>query len=74
MKATAGIAGIGFVVMFLPSGIGALLPIVNESTDVDRRLGVAVARATSSSDLAGWVVSMAILVIAAKLVFDRQEF
>ena len=77
MKATAGIAGIGFLVMFLPSGIGALLPIVNEISPTSIG-GWAVAVATggpaSPLTLAGWVVSMAILVIAAKLVFDRQEF
>ena len=77
MKSTAGIAGVGFLVMFLPSGIGAMLPIVNEISPTS--IGVwAVAVATggpaSPLTLAGWIVAMAALVIGAKLVFDRQEF
>lgn len=77
LKATAGIAGIGFLVMLLPSGIGAMLPIVNEVSPTS--IGVwAVAVVTggpaSPLTIAGWVASMAVLVIGAKLVFDRQEF
>jgi ABC-type transport system involved in multi-copper enzyme maturation permease subunit len=77
IKATAGIAGIGFLVMFLPSGIGALLPIVNEVSPTSIgtwAVAVATGGPASPMTLAGWVVSMAVLVIAAKLVFDRQEF
>ncbi len=77
MKATAGIAGIGFLVMFLPSGIGAMLPIVNEVSPTSIGVwAVAVATGGPASPLtaAGWVASMAVLAIGAKLVFDRQEF
>ena len=77
MKSTAGIAGIGFLVMFLPSGIGAMLPIVNEVSPTSIGVwAVAVATGGPASPLtvAGWVASMAVLAIGAKLVFDRQEF
>ena len=77
MKSTAGIAGIGFLVMFLPSGIGAMVPIVNEVSPTSIGVwAVAVATGGPASPLtvAGWVASMAVLVIGAKFVFDRQEF
>jgi ABC-2 type transport system permease protein len=77
LKATAGIAGIGFLVMFLPSAFGALLPIINEVSPTS--IGAwAMATATggpaSVLTLGGWFVSMAILAVGAKVVFDRQEF
>jgi ABC-2 type transport system permease protein len=77
VKATAGIAGIGFLVMFLPSGIGALLPLVNDVSPTS--IGAwATATATGAPasvlTLAGWIVSMGVLVVGAKIVFDRQEF
>ena len=77
MKATAGIAGIGFLVIFLPSGIGAMLPIVNEISPTSIgvwSVAVATGGPASPLTLAGWVASMAVLAIGAKLVFDRQEF
>ncbi len=77
LKSTAGIAGVGFLVMFLPSGIGALVPVVNEVSPTS--IGTwAIATATghpaSALTLGGWLLSMAILAVGAKLVFDRQEF
>jgi ABC-type transport system involved in multi-copper enzyme maturation permease subunit len=77
VKATAGIAGIGFLVMFLPSGIGALLPIVNEVSPTSIgawAMATATGAPASVLTLAGWLVSMAILAVGAKIVFDRQEF
>ena len=63
--------------MFLPSGIGAMLPIVNEVSPTSIGVwAVAVATGGPASPLtvAGWVASMAVLAIGAKFVFDRQEF
>lgn len=77
LKATAGIAGIGFLVMFLPSAFGALIPIVNEVSPTSIgawAMATATGRPASLLTLGGWIVSMAVLVVAAKLVFDRQEF
>ena len=77
LKAAAGIAGVGFLVMFLPSGLGALLPIINEVSPTSIgvwALAVATGEPASVLTLGGWLVSMAILVVGAKLVFDRQEF
>jgi ABC-2 type transport system permease protein len=77
LKATAGIAGICFLVMFLPAGIGALLPIVNEVSPTSiNAWAIATARGGSASalTLGGWLVSMTVLAVSAKLVFDRQEF
>jgi ABC-2 type transport system permease protein len=77
LKAAAGIAGIAFLVMFLPSGIGALLPIVNEvspTSIVAWAMATATGEPASLVTLGGWLVSMAVLVVGAKVVFDRQEF
>lgn len=76
VKATAGIAGIGFLVMFLPSAIGALLPIVNEASPTSMgawAMAAATGAPASVLTLGGWIVSMAVLAIGAKTVFDRQE-
>lgn len=77
VKATAGIAGIAFLVMFLPSAFGALIPIVNELSPTSIgawAMATATGQPASLLTLGGWLVSMAVLVVAAKLVFDRQEF
>lgn len=77
LKATAGIAGIGFLIMFLPSGIGALLPIVNEVSPTSIgswAIATATGHPASGLTLGGWLVSMAVLAVGAKFVFDRQEF
>jgi len=77
LKATAGIAGIGFLVMFLPSGIGALFPIINEVSPTSIgawAMATATGAPASVLTLGGWLVSMAVLVVGAKIVFDRLEF
>ena len=35
---------------------------------------IATGGSASTLTLVGWIVSMAVLVVGAKLVFDRQEF
>lgn len=77
VKSTAAIAGIGFACMLLPSAFGALLPIVNvvSPTSIGSWvLATVVGGSPSALTLVGWVVSMAILAISAKVIFDRQEF
>jgi ABC-type transport system involved in multi-copper enzyme maturation permease subunit len=77
LKATAGIAGIGFLIMFLPSGFGALLPIINEVSPTSIgawAMATATGAAASVLTIGGWIVAMLVLVVGAKVVFDRQEF
>jgi ABC-2 type transport system permease protein len=77
IKSTAGVAGIAFLVMFVPPVIGGLVPVVNEVSPTSIgtwALATATGATTSVLTLAGWAVSMVVLVIGAKLVFDRQEF
>jgi ABC-2 type transport system permease protein len=77
IKSTAGVAGIAFLVMFVPSVLGGLVPVINvvSPTSIGTwALATATGASTSVLTLAGWAVSMAGLVIGAKLVFDRQEF
>jgi len=77
VKATAGIAAIGFLVLLAPPLLGAVLPVVNEisPTSIARWVSAtATGQAASTLTLVGWVLSMTALAIGGKLVFDRQEF
>jgi ABC-2 type transport system permease protein len=76
VKSTGGIAGIGFVVMFLPSVIGAVLPIAAEATPTaigGWAMAVATGAPASTLSLVAFLASMVSLAIAAKVTFDRQE-
>lgn len=76
VRGTGGIAGIGFLVMFLPTLIGALVPIVAELSPTaigDWALAVATGRPASILTLIGFVGTMTILAVVAKVIFDRQE-
>jgi ABC-2 type transport system permease protein len=76
VKTTAGVAGIAFAVMFVPQILGGLLPIITEVSPTSIgtwAMATAKGEPASMLTLAGWLVSMAVIVIASKLVFDRQE-
>jgi ABC-type transport system involved in multi-copper enzyme maturation permease subunit len=76
VKSTVGVAGIAFAVMFVPQMIGGLVPVVNELSPTSiGGWAMLVAKGQTASALTplGWLVSMAVLVVGAKLVFDRQE-
>ncbi len=77
IKSTAGVAGAAFAVMFVPQLLGGLLPIVTEISPTSiGNWATAAAKGlpASSLTLAGWAVSMVVLIVGAKVVFDRQEF
>ncbi len=77
VKSTAGVAGIAFAVMFLPQILGGLLPIVAEISPTSIggwALATARGEPASALTLIGWLVSMTVLVVGGKVVFDRQEF
>ena len=76
LKSTVGVAGVAFAVMFLPQVIGGLLPIVNELSPTSiGSWALLVAKGEPASMLTpiGWAISMIVLIVGAKLVFDRQE-
>jgi len=76
IKSTAGVAGAAFAVVFIPQILGGILPIVNELSPTSiGNWALAVAKGQPASPLTpvGWVVSMVVIVVGAKLVFDRQE-
>ena len=76
VKSTAGIAGIGFAVMFLPSAIGALVPVIGELSPTASggwAMAIATGQPASPLTLIGFLGSMAILAVVAKVIFDRQE-
>jgi ABC-type transport system involved in multi-copper enzyme maturation permease subunit len=77
VKSTAGVAGIALLVMFLPSAVGGLFPIVNEAspTSIGTWAWLTATGTTASMlTLAGWAISMVVLAVGAKLIFERQEF
>jgi ABC-type transport system involved in multi-copper enzyme maturation permease subunit len=76
IKSTVGVAGIAFGVMFIPQAIGGLVPVVAELSPTSiGAWAMQVAKDQPASLLTpiGWIVSMVVLVIGAKVVFDRQE-
>jgi ABC-2 type transport system permease protein len=76
IKSTAGVAGAAFAVMFIPQILGGLVPIINELSPTsigNWALAVAKGQPASPLTLVGWLVSMVVIVVGAKLVFDRQE-
>jgi ABC-2 type transport system permease protein len=76
VKSTGGIAGIGFLVMFLPSVIGALVPVIGELSPTGMgswAIAIATGQPASPLTLIGFLGSMAVLAIGAKLIFDRRE-
>ena len=77
IKSTAGVAGAAFAVMFVPQILGGLLPIVGELSPTSIgvwALATAKGEPASALTLIGWLVSMTVIVVGAKVVFDRQEF
>lgn len=76
VKSTVGVAGTAFAVMFLPQVLGGLLPIVTELSPTSiGAWALLVAKGQPASMLTpiGWGISMIVLVVGAKVVFDRQE-
>ncbi|MFL5641973.1 MAG: ABC transporter permease [Chloroflexota bacterium] len=76
VKSTVGIAGIAFAVMFLPQVIGGLLPVVADLSPTSIgtwALHVAKGEPASMLTPIGWAISMVVLIVGAKLVFERQE-
>jgi ABC-2 type transport system permease protein len=76
IKSTAGVAGVAFAVMFVPQVLGGLLPIVGELSPTSIggwAMAMAKGQPASTLTLVGWLASMTIVVVGAKVVFDRQE-
>ena len=76
IKSTAGVAGAAFAVMFVPQVLGGLVPIIGEVSPTSIgtwAMATAKGQPASSLTLVGWLVSMIVIVVAAKVVFDRQE-
>jgi ABC-type transport system involved in multi-copper enzyme maturation permease subunit len=77
IKSTAGVAGAAFAVMFVPQILGGLLPIVAQVSPTSIgvwAMAIAKGQPATVLTLVGWLVSMTVIVVGAKVVFDRQEF
>jgi ABC-type transport system involved in multi-copper enzyme maturation permease subunit len=76
VKSTVGVAGAAFAVMFLPQAVGGLVPLVNDLSPTSiGTWAMHLAKGEPASILTpiGWGVSMIVLIVAAKVAFDRQE-
>ncbi len=76
IRTTAGVAGAAFAVMFVPQILGGLVPIIGELSPTSIggwALATAKGQPASILTLIGWLVSMTVIVVGSKLVFDRQE-
>jgi hypothetical protein len=70
------VAGVAFSVMFVPQILAGLLPIVGELSPTSiGTWAMLVAKGQPASMLTpiGWAISMVVLIVGAKVVFDRQE-
>ena len=77
IKSAAGIAGVGFAVMLLPTLVAGFIPFVNEISPTSSgtwAIAVATGGPASGLTLTSWALAVGTLLIGAKLVFDRQEF
>ena len=77
VKSTAGVAGIGLLVLFLPNWIASIVPVIGEVSPMsvgNWAIATATGNAASTLTLGGWIVAMAAIAVFAKVSFDRQEF
>ena len=76
LKSTVGVAGVAFGVMFIPQVLGGLLPVVNQISPTSiGAWAILAAKGQPASVLTpiGWGVAMLVLIVGAKVAFDRQE-
>ena len=76
IKSTAGVAGAAFAVMFIPQILSGLIPVIGEISPTSIGMwAMAIAKGEPASmlTLVGWAVAMVVIIVGAKLVFDRQE-
>jgi ABC-2 type transport system permease protein len=77
IRSTAGIAAVALAVLFVPQMLGGLVPHLTELSPTSvGQWAQAVVRGDPAplSIPISWLVSMVVIVVGAKLVFDRQEF
>jgi ABC-2 type transport system permease protein len=77
IRSTAGIAGVALAVLFVPQLLGGMVPYLSElsPTNIGQwAQAVVVGEPAPLSLPLTWLVSMVVIVVGAKLVFDRQEF
>lgn len=76
-RSTAAVAGVALAVMFVPELLGSIYPSLAQISPTSiGRWAQAVAMGDPGPMLipATWLVSMVLLTIGAKVVFDHQEF
>ena len=76
IRTTAGVAGAGLAILFVPQVLGGLVPVLGEASPTSIgawAMAVATVGSGSPLTLVAWTVAMVAIVVAAKLAFDRQE-
>jgi ABC-2 type transport system permease protein len=77
IRSTAGIAAVALAVLFVPQMLGGMVPHLTElsPTSIGQwAQAVVMGNPAPMSIPVSWLVSMVVIVVGAKLVFDRQEF
>jgi ABC-2 type transport system permease protein len=77
IRSTAGIAGVALAVLFVPQMLGGMVPHMTElsPTSIGQWAQMVVMGDPAPMSIPlSWLVSMVVIVVGAKLVFDRQEF
>lgn len=77
LKSTVGVASVALAVLFVPDILANLLPAIGPWSPTSIATWIQAVVAGQPAPLAtpvAWVVSMALFVVGAKVVFDHQEF
>jgi ABC-2 type transport system permease protein len=77
LTSTGGVAAVALAVLFVPDLLGRMLPTLAEWSPMSMGIWAQAAAEGQPVPLAtpiAWAVSMVVIVVGAKLVFDREEF
>jgi ABC-type transport system involved in multi-copper enzyme maturation permease subunit len=77
LKSTVGVASVALAVLFVPDLLGRLVPVIAEWSPTSIATwtqAVVAGQPAPLSPLIAWGASMVLMVVGAKVVFDRQEF
>jgi len=77
IRSTGGVAAVALAVLFIPQMLGGMVPHLTELSPTSFgqwAQAVVMGDPAPLSVPISWLVSMTILVVGAKLVFERQEF
>lgn len=77
VPSTAGVAGIAFLVMFVPSTLAGFMPAIRDYLPTDIAtwaVSTAQGQPAPGTVVLAWIAGLALLGVVAKVAFDREEF